>query len=291
MVRGRLMHCGIARAMPSENAREFGYVSCISRKARAMRRLCASGPTICWPAGRRLGRAGRGQLVEGVIEVGVEQAGVVRGPPRLAVLGLLHLPHLVEPFEPAEVGLERAAAEQFQVLRVHAVLLGRQLEVTREPLVEPQRHVLQHAVQQGVRELVAEVGAEVVAGPGEDLQVVRPAADPRLGDEVRPPRRQVAVPRLHVPLVPVLGVEQDVVLTPIQQRIYECGEEFELKQGVAQVHVTVPGEGKAKMEIRPPYDKGDVYLCFKAALNEARFPRFKRVSPPFELDYPFVLRR
>ncbi len=57
------------------------------------------------------------------------------------------------------------------------------------------------------------------------------------------------------------------------------------------MHVTVLGEGKSKMTIAPPYNEGDVYFCFRAALNEAKFPRFKRASPPVEIDYPFVLRR
>ena len=71
----------------------------------------------------------------------------------------------------------------------------------------------------------------------------------------------------------------------------ECGEVFELKQGVARVHVTLQGNGKLKMTISEPYDKGDVHLCIREALKAAHFPLFKFKSPPMEIDYPFVLRK
>ena len=73
--------------------------------------------------------------------------------------------------------------------------------------------------------------------------------------------------------------------------IYECGEEFELKQGAARVHIVLEGDGKHTINILPPFDKGDVHLCIRAALNDAKFPRFKSSSPPVNIDYPFVLRR
>lgn len=80
-------------------------------------------------------------------------------------------------------------------------------------------------------------------------------------------------------------------MAPVQGRVYECGEVFELKQGVARVHVTLKGNGESKMTIGEPYDKGDVYLCIKEALKDAKFPLFKFNSPPVEIDYPFVLRK
>ena len=112
-----------------------------------------------------------------------------------------------------------------------------------------------------------------------------PAADAPTDEQIEFAKAQA--------LLPDTISRMDVLktLTPVQQRFYECGEEFELKQGVAKVHVSVFGDGKRKMTIAPPYDQGDVHLCFRSALNEVTFPRFKSASPPVEIDYPFVLRR
>ena len=58
------------------------------------------------------------------------------------------------------------------MLVVDAVPAGRHLEVLRQALVEPERHVLEDAVQQGVRQLVAQVLADAVAPVGVDEQVL-----------------------------------------------------------------------------------------------------------------------
>jgi hypothetical protein len=80
-------------------------------------------------------------------------------------------------------------------------------------------------------------------------------------------------------------------MAPVQARIYECGEEFDLS-GVARVKVTVHGDGKStKLVVLPPYDKGDPYLCIRSAFKEAKFPRFKTASRPVNVDYPFVWRK
>ena len=94
-------------------------------------------------------------------------------------------------------------------------------------------------------------------------------------------------------LLPVTLSRKEVqdAMAPVQARVHECGEVFELKQGVARVHVTLQGNGDSKMTISEPYDKGDIYLCLKEALKEAKFKRFRDASPPVEVDYPFVLRK
>ena len=52
-----------------------------------------------------------------------------------------------------------------------------------------------------------------------------------------------------------------------------------------------PSDGKHTIEILPPFDKGDIHLCIRAALNDATYPRFKSSGQPVKVDYPFVLRR
>jgi hypothetical protein len=112
-----------------------------------------------------------------------------------------------------------------------------------------------------------------------------PAADAPTEEEEEIAKAEAALPETLS--------RDDVTKTmaPVQQRIYECGEEFELKQGTARVKMVLEGNGKHTIEILPPFDKGDVHLCLRAALNEAKFPHFKSASPPVKVDYPFVLRR
>ncbi len=78
---------------------------------------------------------------------------------------------------------------------------------------------------------------------------------------------------------------------PVQLRVYECGEEFELS-GVAHVRLVITGDGKGtKMTVLPPFDSGDAHLCLRSAFKAAAIPRFKHGSPPIVVDYPFVWRR
>ena len=115
---------------------------------------------------------------------------------------------------------------------------------------------------------------------------VCPAADSPSDKDIEYAKRQATLPETLT--------REDIqkAMAPVQQRIYECGEEFELKQGTARIKLSIPGDGKGrKIDILPPYDKGDVHLCLRAALNEAKFPLFKDSSPVVNVDYPFVLRR
>ena len=79
-------------------------------------------------------------------------------------------------------------------------------------------------------------------------------------------------------------------MAPAQARIFECGEEFELK-GVARVHVYLTGEGKTTVSVMAPYHTGEANVCIRGAMKEAKFPKFKSASQPINIDYPFVLRK
>ena len=77
--------------------------------------------------------------------------------PRLAILGLLHLPHLIEPLQAGQIGLEGTALQDLKMHEVQA-LVGREAQVARKPLIEPERNALEHRVQERMREFVAKVG-------------------------------------------------------------------------------------------------------------------------------------
>jgi len=94
------------------------------------------------------------------------------------------------------------------MMHVRALPVGRQLEVLGQPLVEPERHVLEHAVQHGVREFVAQVFLDTVSPEGVDEQVLRPADAVRLGDEKGAAFRQVGILQVHEALVLVAVLEE-----------------------------------------------------------------------------------
>ncbi|MSP62784.1 MAG: hypothetical protein EXR72_21120 [Myxococcales bacterium] len=79
-------------------------------------------------------------------------------------------------------------------------------------------------------------------------------------------------------------------MAPVQQRVLECAQEFELK-GVARVQFTVTDDGKmTALKVLPPFEKGEAKICLSQSLKSAVFPKFKK-SKPIPVEYPFVLHQ
>lgn len=121
-----------------------------------------------------------------------------------------------------------------------------------------------------------------LAGPRDPIC---PPADAPSDEEIEKAKQQAQLPDT------LTRADIEKAMQPVQQRIFECGQEFEAKQGVARVKFVVTGDGKFTHQIQDPYDKGDIALCLKAAIREAKFLRFKESSPAVKIDYPFVLRQ
>ena len=134
--------------------------------------------------------------------------------PGFTVLGLLHLTHFVQSFQPTQVGLKWAASEKLQVQWIDPILLGREFKEPGQALIKPKWDIFQDTMEKGVRQFVPKISPEMVSHPGKHLQLIRTIADPWLGNEVRPADREARVPIPHVPLIPILGVEQEDLDNP-----------------------------------------------------------------------------
>jgi hypothetical protein len=120
-------------------------------------------------------------------------------------------------------------------------------------------------------------------------EFTRDASCPALGapteEELDERRQQAALPDA------LTRKDIEAAMSPAQKRIFECGEEFELK-GTAKVSIVLsPDARNPKITILPPYDTGDAHLCLKVALREAKFPAYKRATGQQKFDYTFVLRK
>src|SRR5262245_33276975 len=146
--------------------------------------------------------------------------------PRLLVLRPPHLRHLAQSLQRREVRRDEPLANVGEVLRVQPVLLRGELVVLGEPLVEPERHLLDHAVEQGMGELVAEVLAQVIAPEGEHEQLARAARGPWVGDKECSPPRQLRVAELHVPVVLLLVIKQIDLNDRVRCRELEVAEDL-----------------------------------------------------------------
>ena len=110
--------------------------------------------------------------------------------------------------------------------------MRRQLEETGQPLIEPERNILQDAPENRMRQFMPQIGDDVIALPGEDFQLVV-AADARLDEEVRAARRQVAILPLgmQILLVADLRVEEEHLHHGGARREFQLAEDL-LRQGV-----------------------------------------------------------